>query len=145
MKTVTKKDFQNLYNSPGTKETEEMRQTLAHLSEKKSPERVPVIRRRRVAFILAVVMALMGVVAVATGFLNHTLVSWDAKPMVTEKPTTGYTDEESKALFELRRTGADTGFGRISPPGNAGSGWLGIQCGIYFKSAHSRREKRTHR
>lgn len=104
MKTVTKKDFQNLYNSPGTKETEEMRQTLAHLSEKKSPERVPVIRRRRVAFILAVVMALMGVVAVATGFLNHTLVSWDAKPMVTEKPTTGYTDEESKALFELLDT-----------------------------------------
>ena len=104
MKTVTKKDFQNLYKSPGTKETEEMRQTLAHLSEKKSPERVPVIRRRRVAFILAVVMALMGVVAVATGFLNHTLVSWDAKPMVTEKPITGYTDEESKALFELLDT-----------------------------------------
>ena len=64
MKTVTKKDFQNLYKSPGTKETEEMRQTLAHLSEKKSPERVPVIRRRRVAFILAVVMALMMVAAI---------------------------------------------------------------------------------
>ena len=67
MKTVTKKDFKNLYKSPGTEEMEEMRRTLAHLSEKKSPERVPVIRRRRVAFILAVVMALMGVAAVATG------------------------------------------------------------------------------
>ena len=104
MKTVTKKDFQNLYKSPGTEETDEMRQTLAHLPEKNTPEHVPVIRRRRVAFILAVVMGLTGVAAVAAGFLNHTLVSWDAKPMVTEKPITGYTDEESKALFELLDT-----------------------------------------
>ena len=104
MKTVTKKDFQNLYKSPGTEETDEMRQTLAHLPEKDTPEHVPVICRRRVAFILAVVMGLMGVAAVAAGFLNHTLVSWDAKPMVTEKPITGYTDEESKALFELLDT-----------------------------------------
>ena len=104
MKTVTKKDFQNLYKSPGTKETEEMRQTLAHLSEKKSPERVPVIRRRRVAFILAVVMALMGVAAVATGFLNRTLVSWDAKPTETETQMTGWTDEEWQSLSELLDT-----------------------------------------
>ena len=104
MKTVTKKDFQNLYKSPGTKETEEMRQTLAHLSEKKSPERFPVIRRRRVAFILAVVMALMGVAAVAAGFLNRTLVSWDAKPTETETQMTGWTDEEWQSLSELLDT-----------------------------------------
>ena len=104
MKTVTKKDFQNLYKSPGTEEMEEMRRTLAHLSEKKSPERVPVIRRRRVAFILAVVMALMGVAAVATGFLNRTLVSWDAKPTETETQMTGWTDEEWQSLSELLDT-----------------------------------------
>jgi hypothetical protein len=104
MKTVTKKDFQNLYKSPGTEETDEMRQTLAHLPEKDTPEHIPVIRRRRVAFILAVVIGLTGVAAVAAGFLNHTLVSCDAKPMVTEKPITGYTDEESNALFELLDT-----------------------------------------
>ena len=104
MKTVTKKDFQNLYKSPGTEEMEEMRRTLAHLSEKKSPERVPVIRRRRVAFILAVVMALMGVAAVAAGFLNRTLVSWDAKPTETETQMTGWTDEEWQSLSELLDT-----------------------------------------
>ena len=104
MKTVTKKDFQNLYKSPGTEEMEEMRRTLAHLSETKSPERVPVIRRRRVAFILAVVMALMGVAAVATGFLNRTLVSWDAKPTETETQMTGWTDEEWQSLSELLDT-----------------------------------------
>ena len=104
MKTVTKKDFKNLYKSPGTEEMEEMRRTLAHLSEKKSPERVPVIRRRRVAFILAVVMALMGVAAVATGFLNRTLVSWDAKPTETETQMTGWTDEEWQSLSELLDT-----------------------------------------
>ena len=104
MKTVTKKDFKNLYKSPGTEEMEEMRRTLAHLSEKKSPERFPVIRRRRVAFILAVVMALMGVAAVATGFLNRTLVSWDAKPTETETQMTGWTDEEWQSLSELLDT-----------------------------------------
>ena len=104
MKIVTQKDFQNLYKSPGTEETEEMNRTLANLPEKKIPERVPVIRRRRVAFILAVVMALMGVAAVATGFLNRTLVSWDAKPTETEGPTTGWTDEEWQSVSELLNT-----------------------------------------
>lgn len=104
MKTVTKKDFQNLYKSPGTEETEEMNQTLAHLPEKKSPERVPVIRRRRVAFILAVVMVLIGVAAVAAGFLSHTLVSWDAEPTESETQISRWTDEEQQSIRELMNT-----------------------------------------
>lgn len=104
MKTVTQKDFQNLYKSPGYEQTQEMRRTLAGLPYQKNPERVPVIRRRRVALILAAVMVLMGVAAVATGFLNHTLVSWDARPVESAEPSTGLSDEEWLSVSNLLET-----------------------------------------
>ena len=104
MKIVTQKDFQNLYKSPGTEETAEMNQTLANLPEKKSPERLPVIRRRRLVFILAALMVMIGVAAVATGFLRETIVSWDAKPTETEAPMSALTGGDWASIQELLKT-----------------------------------------
>ena len=94
MRTVTQKDFQNLYQSPGYDQTEAMRRTLASLPEKKSPERAPVIRKRRVAFILAAALVLMGIAAVA---VNHysTLVTWGAKVTENDEPDADWQVQET--------------------------------------------------
>ena len=91
MKNVTQKDFQNLYKSPEYEQTEEMRRTLAKLPDRKRTERGAVIRKRRVAFVLAAVMVLMGIVAVAVTNPSSILVTWGAKQT-----------EEVKSAGEIR-------------------------------------------
>ena len=67
MKTVTQKDLQDLYKSPDYEQTEAMRRTLAALPVKAAPERRPVVMKRRMAFVLAAVLALVGIAAVGAG------------------------------------------------------------------------------
>ena len=76
MKTVTQKDLQDLYASPDYEQTEAMRRTLANLQEKAAPERRPVVMKRRVAFVLAAVLALAGIAAVGAGIYSRAVVSW---------------------------------------------------------------------
>ncbi len=81
MNNVTQQDFRNLYPSPDTKKTEEMRRTLAALpdrkeSRKESRESRPVLRKRRIAFVLAAALMLIGVTALGVGLINGTVVSW---------------------------------------------------------------------
>ena len=85
MKTVTQKDFRDLYPAPDTEKTEEMHRTLAVLPDRKekareSREPRPVFRKRRVAFILAAALMLIGITALAVGLLNGTAVSWGGTP-----------------------------------------------------------------
>ena len=94
MKTVTQKDFQALYRSPGYEQTEEMRRFLANLPDRKIPERAPVIRKRRVAFILAAALMLMGIAAVAVSVYSRTLVSWDAEIRDNDRPETESVPQE---------------------------------------------------
>ena len=86
MKTVTQNDFQNLYRSPGYDQTEDMRRFLANLPDRKAPEIRPVIRKRRVAFVLAAVLALMGIAAVAVDLYSRTLVTWGGEIKEDNRP-----------------------------------------------------------
>ena len=87
MKTVTQKDFRDLYPSPDTEKTEEMRRTLAVLPDRKAETREnretrPVFRKRRVAFILVAALMLIGITALGVGLISGTVVSWggDQRP-----------------------------------------------------------------
>lgn len=86
MRTVTQNDFQNLYRSPGYDQTEDMRRFLANLPDRKTPEIRPVIRKRRVAFVLAAVLALMGIAAVAVDLYSRALVTWDGEIKENDRP-----------------------------------------------------------
>ena len=85
MKTVTQKDFRDLYPAPDTEKTEEMRRTLTALPDRKAETREgretrPVFGKRRVAFILAAALMLIGITALAVGLFNGTAVSWGGTP-----------------------------------------------------------------
>ena len=85
MNTVTQQDFRNLYPAPDTEKKEEMRRTLAALpdrkeSRKESRESRPVLRKRRIAFVLAAALMLVGVTALAVGLLGGTVVGWGGTP-----------------------------------------------------------------
>ena len=86
MRTVTQNDFQNLYQSPGYDRTEDMRRFLANLPDRKAPEIRPVIQKRRVAFVLAAVLALMGIAAVAVDLYSRALVTWDGEIRENDRP-----------------------------------------------------------
>ena len=86
MKTVTQEDFRNLYQSPGYEQTEEMRRTLAGLPERKGQGHGTVVRKRRVAFILAAALVLFGITALAVGYYSGVLVTWGAQVKENESP-----------------------------------------------------------
>lgn len=126
MKTVTQKDFQNLYHSPGYDQTEEMRRTLANLPDRKAPETRPVVLKRRVAFILAAVLALMGIAAVAVGIYTGTLVSWGAKQSESEDPLIGLSEEDTAPLKAILDAYPDESFVAMIPKQGTDSYYKGV-------------------
>ena len=85
MKTVTQKDFRDLYPAPDATKIQEMRRTLAALPDRnqempESRENRPVLRKRRVAFILAAALMLIGITALAVGLFSGTVVGWGETP-----------------------------------------------------------------
>lgn len=85
MKTITQKDFRDLYPAPDATKIQEMRRTLAALPDRnqempESRENRPVLRKRRVAFILAAALMLIGITALAVGLFSGTVVGWGETP-----------------------------------------------------------------
>lgn len=126
MKTVTQKDLQNLYHSPDYDRTEEMRRTLAKLPDRKTPETRPVVLKRRVTFILAAALILMGIAAAAVGLYTGTLVSWGAKQSETEVPAIGMTGEQIAPLKEVLDSYPDESFVVMIPKEGTDSYYKGI-------------------
>ena len=126
MKTVTQKDFRDLYHSPGYDQTEEMRRTLANLPDRKAPEIKPVILKRRVAFILAAALVLMGIAAVAVGIYTGTLVTWGAKQTESEDPIIGMSEEQTAPLKEILDSYPDESFVVMTPKQGTDSYFKGV-------------------
>ena len=108
MKTVTQKDFQNLYKSPEYEQTEEMRRTLARLPEKKKTDWGTVFGKRRVAIILVAAMMLIGIAAIAVTGPSSILVNWGAKQTEEVKSATEIRAEElSEKMLEIIKNAPD--------------------------------------
>lgn len=103
MKTVTQKDFQNLYKSPGLQETEEMNQTLEHLPEKLNTERSSVFRGHCLALALTIVLVLGCIVALGVGLYNgkNVIVSWDGEVAEDIPRKNEPSEEESEHIRNL--------------------------------------------